>query len=63
MMYKNSDPSERYNHLNEDQLLKVDQFVLRLTTGEAVDEAEFYKIKKENEILKERLEALNTTNV
>ena len=62
MMYKDSG-DERYKGLSEDQLIKVDNFALRLINNEAIDEVEFHKIKKENEMLKEKMEAVNVSNV
>ena len=52
MMYKSSDPTERFKGLTSDQIQKVDMFVLRLKTGEVEDLTEYHKIKAENEQLK-----------
>ena len=61
-MYKSTDPTERFKDLTPDQLLKVDQFAVRLlTTGDAFEPADFYKIQKENENLKAQLETLNNS--
>ena len=49
MMYKSSDPTERFKGLTSDQIQKVDMFVLRLKTGEVEDLTEYHKIKAENE--------------
>ena len=62
MMYKSTDPTERFKDLTNDQMIKLDQYALRLLTGEEVMEpAEFYKIKKENEALKDQLGAINAS--
>jgi hypothetical protein len=42
MMYKSTDPSERFKGLTQDQLMTVDQFVLRLLTGDASDPSDAY---------------------
>ena len=52
MMYKSSDPTERFKGLTSDQIQKVDMYVLRLKTGEVEDLTEYHKIKAENEQLK-----------
>ncbi len=59
MMYKNSDPSDRYKQLSQDQLFAVDQFVLRLVSGETSDPSDTYALRRENESLKAQLEAMN----
>lgn len=59
MMYKSTDPSERYKDLTQDQLFAVDQFVLQLLKGEAVDTSDFYQLKKENEKLRAQIEVLS----
>ena len=51
MMYK-QDPSGRYKGLTQEQIFKVDQYVMRLLAGESEEPADFYKLKKENQILK-----------
>ena len=60
MMYKSTDPSERFKGLSQDQLMSVDQFVLRLLTGEASDPSDVYSLRRENESLKAQMEALNS---
>jgi len=59
MMYKSnsSDPRVRYNELTDEQLMSVDQFVLRIISGDAIEPAD-YRIRKENEELRQRLEAV-----
>ena len=59
MMYKSTDPSERFKGLTQDQLMTVDQFVLRLLTGDASDPSDVYQLRRENESLKAQMEALN----
>ena len=59
MLYKGQ-PSQRYNNLNEEQIFKVDMYVMKLIAGETEEPADFYKLKKENQNLKAQLEALNT---
>lgn len=59
MLYKGQ-PSQRYNTLNEEQIFKVDMYVMKLLAGETEEPADFYKLKKENQNLKAQLEALNT---
>ena len=60
MMYKSNstDPRVRYNELTDEQLMSVDQFVLRIISGDAIEPADFYRIRKENEELRQRLEAV-----
>lgn len=60
MMYKSTDPSERFKGLTQDQLLTLDQFVLRLLTGDASDPSDTYQLRKENESLKAQMEAVNS---
>ena len=60
MMYSNSTPWDRYPNLTKEQQFSVDQYVLKLLAGEAEEPANFYKLKKENALLKAQLEALNT---
>lgn len=52
MLYTNNQPWDRYPNLTPEELFKVDQFVLKLKGGEAEEPADFYKLKKENTILK-----------
>ena len=52
MLYTNNTPWDRYKTLTPEQLFKVDQYVLKLQAGEAEDPADFYKLKKENMVLK-----------
>lgn len=59
MLYTNNTPWDRYPHLTPDELNKVDQYVMKLKSGEAEEPADFYKLKKENTVLKAQLEALN----
>ena len=44
--------------LTDEQLMSVDQFVLRIISGDAIEPADFYRIRKENEELRQRLEAV-----
>ena len=60
MLYTNNQPWDRYPNLTPEELFKVDQYVLKLRAGEAEEPADFYKIKKENTLLKAQMEALNT---
>ena len=60
MLYQTDQPQQRYKNLNPEQLFKVDQFVLKLMAGETEEPADFYKLKKENQILKAQLDILNT---
>lgn len=60
MLYKTDQPDARYKDLSPEQLFKVDQYVLRLKAGDTEEPADFYKLRKENEILKAQLEVLNT---
>jgi hypothetical protein len=61
MMYKNDDPNMRYKGLTQDQVFQVDQFVLRIQTGDAAaDPSDAYALRRENESLKAQMEALNT---
>lgn len=46
--------------MTPEQLFKVDQFVLKLLNGDTEEPADFYKLKKENQILKAQLDVLNT---
>lgn len=57
-MYK-QDPSQRYKDLTQEQIFKVDQFVLKLISGETEEPADYYKLKKENQNLKTQLKALD----
>jgi hypothetical protein len=52
MLYTNNQPWDRYPNLTPEELFKVDQYVLKLRAGEAEEPADFYKIKKENTLLK-----------
>jgi hypothetical protein len=52
LLYTNNTPWDRYKTLTPEQLFKVDQYVLKLQAGEAEDPADFYKLKKENTVLK-----------
>lgn len=63
MMYKSNEtePALRYKGLNNDQIQSVDDFVIRLLQGTAHEPADFYKLKKENEQLKAKLDLLQNT--
>ena len=62
-MYKSNEtePALRYKGLNNDQIQSVDDFVIRLLQGTAHEPADFYKLKKENEQLKAKLDLLQNT--
>jgi hypothetical protein len=60
LLYTNNTPWDRHPKLTPEELAKVDQYVMRMQTGEANEPADFYKLKKENASLKAQLEALNT---
>ena len=62
MMYGNNTPWDRHPDLNPEQLFKVDQYVIRLKSGETEEPSDFYKLKKENTTLKAQLEALSSKN-
>ncbi len=62
MMYGNNTPWDRHPDLNPEQLFKVDQYVIRLKSGETEEPSDFYKLKKENATLKAQLEALSSKN-
>lgn len=53
-------PKDRYSDLSDEHLFEVDQFVMRLKSGEPVTPGDCYELKKENSLLKAQLEALNT---
>ena len=63
MMYKSNEtePALRYKGLTNEQLQSVDDFVIRLMQGTAQEPADFYKLKKENEHLKAKLDLLQNT--
>ena len=63
MMYKSNetDPRLRYQGLSNEELQSVDDYVIRLKQGSAHEPADFYKLKKENESLKNKLETLQST--
>lgn len=63
MMYKSNetDPRLRYKGLTDEQLQSVDDYVIRLLLGGAQEPADFYRLKKENETLKAKLELLQNT--
>ena len=63
MMYKSTetDPQLRYKNLTNEQLQSVDTYVINLLQGNAHEAADFYKLKKENEQLKTKLELLQNT--
>lgn len=52
MLYKTDQPNLRYKNLTPDQLSKVDMYVLKLLSGDTEEPADYYKLKKENQILK-----------
>ena len=62
-MFKSNetDPRLRYKSLNEEQLQSVDDYVIRLLQGSAHEPADFYKLKKENEALKAKLDLMQNT--
>ena len=60
MLYKTDQPNARYKNLTPEQLFKVDQYVLKLVAGDTEEPADFYKLKKENQVLKAQLDVLNT---
>ena len=59
MMYKSTDPTERFKGLTADQIQKLDMYLLRLKTGEVEDVTEYRKIKAENESLKKYIGQVN----
>ena len=63
MLYKSNetDPALRYKNLDDEQLQSVDTYVINLLQGNAHEAADFYKLKKENETLKTKLELLQNT--
>lgn len=54
MLLNNNDPDHRYKkfNLNEEQVSRVDEFVLNLVNGMANEPSDFYALRKENEKLK-----------
>ena len=58
MLYKATDPTERFRGLTQDQIQMLDEYVLRLRTGEVEDPTEYNKIKKENIELKAKLDQI-----
>ncbi len=60
ILYTNNTPWNRFPDLTPEQLFRVDQYVMKLKTGETDDPGDFYKLKKENAMLRAQLEALNT---
>ena len=62
-MYKSNetDPHLRYKNITNEQLQSVDTYVINLLQGKAHERADFYKLKKENEQLKTKLELLQNT--
>lgn len=52
MMKNSTDPAERYKGLSDNQMFTVDQFVLRLLSGDTTDTSDAYALKRENESLK-----------
>ena len=63
MMYKTSDPSERFKNLTDDMLERLDAYAVRLVTGDAVEPADFYKLKEDNRRLEAQLEVLNSAGI
>ena len=57
MMYKSNEtePALRYKNLTNEQLQSVDDYVIRLLQGTAHEPADFYKLKKENELMSSHL--------
>ena len=47
ILYK-QEPSQRYKGLNQEQIFKVDQYVMKMKEGLTEDPSDFYKLKKEN---------------
>ena len=58
MLYKNTDPVGRFSGLTSDQIQMLDEYVLRLRTGDVEDPTEYNKIKKENIELKAKLDQI-----
>ena len=48
MLYTNNTPWERFPDLTPDQLLKVDNFVMRMKNGDEAEPADFLKLKQDN---------------
>jgi chromosome segregation ATPase len=59
MLYTNNQPWNRFPDLTPDQLNKVDQFVMRMKSGDDADPADYLKLKQDYQVLKGQLEALN----
>ena len=56
-----TDPRLRYKNLSDEQLHKVDKYVLRLVAGNAQDPTDYYQLKKDYEQVKTELEILKNT--
>jgi len=54
MLINNNDHDNRYKkfNLNEEQISRVDEFVINLANGRAIEPSDFYALRKENEKLK-----------
>jgi hypothetical protein len=63
MMLSNNTPWDRYPDLNNEQLAHVDQYVLKLKAGEALEPSDLYEIKKENASLLAKLQALESKSL
>ena len=63
MLYASNetDPRARYKGLSDENLIVVDNFVIRLVNGDAHEPADFYKLKKENEMLLQQLEMIKSS--
>lgn len=49
LMVNTSDTNERYRHLTKDQVFAMDQYMLRLLSGDPqTDTTEFMRLKREN---------------
>jgi len=52
-MVKTSEPKERYQRLTTEQIYAMDQYMLRLISGEgSTDTSDYYSLKRENQDLK-----------
>jgi len=65
MMFKSNetDPRLRYKDLTDDQLLSVDNYVIRLIQGSAQEPADFYKLRRQNDDLKAEIDRLKNSGL
>ena len=55
------DPSQYFKHLTDEQRLQVNNYALRLVQGNAIEPSDYYQLKKENEDLKHKISALESS--